>query len=92
MRIRNAHTRKDFEAVWKLTCDIYIAEGYANPSPIKILRHYPQLDLIPETIVLPVEDDYGNLLGSNSLTVDSPAGLHVDDDFKDVADYVRTEC
>jgi len=57
-----------------------------------MLRHYAHLDLVPETTVLLAEDESGVLLGSNSYTVDGPAGLHADDDFKDVIDGVRREC
>jgi len=33
MDIRRATTRKDLEAVWRLTHDQYVAEGYAEPQP-----------------------------------------------------------
>jgi hypothetical protein len=92
MQIRRATTLKDLEAVWRLTHDMYVAEGYAEPQPDGLLRHYPHLDAIPETTVFMAEDEDGTLLGSNSYTVDGPAGLHVDDDFLDVADAVRAEC
>ncbi|HOX06268.1 MAG TPA: hypothetical protein PK280_07695 [Planctomycetota bacterium] len=92
MRIRKATTLKDLEAVWRLTHDMYVAEGYAESQPDGMLRHYPHLDAVPETTVLMAEDDDGTLLGSNSYTFDGPAGLHVDDDFRDVVDAVRAEC
>jgi hypothetical protein len=92
MRIRRATTLKDLEAVWRLTHDMYVAEGYAEPQPDGLLRHYPHLDAVPETTVLMAEEEDGTLLGSNSYTLDGPAGLHVDDDFKDVADAIREEC
>jgi hypothetical protein len=92
MQIRRATTLKDLEAVWRLTHDMYVAEGYAEAQLDGMLRHYPHLDAIPETTVFMAEDEDGTLLGSNSYTVDGPAGLHVDDDFQDVADAVREEC
>ena len=92
MIIRRAISREDFEAVWRLTHDMYVAEGYAEPQPDGLLRHYPHLDAIPETVVFLAEDEDGTLLGSNSYTLDGPAGLHVDDDFRDVVDAVRAEC
>ncbi|HOX07439.1 MAG TPA: hypothetical protein PK280_13635 [Planctomycetota bacterium] len=92
MRIRKATTLKDLEAVWQLTHDMFVTESYAEPQPDGMLRHYPHLDLLPETTVLMAEDDDGTLLGSVSYTVDGPAGLHVDDDFRDVVDAVREDC
>ena len=92
MLIRKATTLKDLEAVWRLTHDVYVAEGYAAPSPDGMLRHYAHLDGLPETVVLMAEDEDGRLLGSNSYTVDGPAGLHADDDFKDVIDDLRVDC
>ena len=92
MRIRRANTLQDLEAVWGLTHDMFVGEGYAEARPDGLLRHYPHLDIIPETTVLMAEDEDGTLLGSNSYTVDGPAGLHVDDDFKDVVDRLRQEC
>jgi len=91
MTVRTAESQADLQLVWRLTHDVYVGEGYATPRPDGMLRHYPHLDLIPQTVVFMVEDDAGRLLGSNSYTMDSPAGLHADDDFKDVIDDVRAE-
>ncbi len=90
--VRKAATLEDLEAVWRLTHDVYVAEGYASPRPDGVLRHYPHLDRIQETEVFIAEDEAGRLLGSNSATVDGPAGLHADDDFRDVIDDIREEC
>jgi hypothetical protein len=92
MMVRTADSLKDLEKVWRLTHDIYLAEGYALPQPGGLLRQYPHLDLVPETRVFMVEDENGDLLGSNSYTVDGPAGLHADEDFKDVVDGIREDC
>ena len=92
MRIRKATTLQDLEAVWRLTHDMYVAEGYAEPRSDGQLRHYPHLDAVPETTILMAEDEDGTLVGSNSYTIDGPAGLHADDDFRDVIDSVRAEC
>jgi hypothetical protein len=46
------------------------------------------LDNIPETVVFVVEDDDGEIIGTNSLTMDGPNKLHVDEDFpKDVSKF-----
>ncbi len=92
MIVRAAHCEGDLEKVWRLTHDVFVAEGYAEPQAGQALRHYPHLDFIPETRVFMVEQFDGTLLGTNSYTVDGPAGLNVDADFVDVADAVRQEC
>jgi hypothetical protein len=92
LTIREVKTRADLEAVWRLTHDMYVAQGYAQPQANGRLIHYPHLDGIPETIVWAAEDERGRILGTLSYTADGPAGLHVDDDFKDVTDAVREEC
>lgn len=92
MNVRQAVSLKDFETVWRLTHDVYVREGYADPRPEGILRHYPRHDLIDETIVLMAESEPGTLLGSISLTVDGPRGLPMDEDFKDEIDRFRAHC
>ncbi len=79
------------ERVWRLTHDEYVRMGYARPQPNGLLQHF-ELDGIDETTVWLAEDKDEKILGTISLTADGPAGLHVDEDFKDVADYVRQEC
>lgn len=78
--------------VWRLTHDEYARLGYSSPRPDGMLRHYPHLDLIEETSVVVARDDDGELLGTNSLTVDGPAGLHVDATFPGEVDAVRRYC
>jgi len=90
--IRKALSLQDLEAAWRLTHDLFVAEGYADPRPDGMLRHYPHLDFAPETTVLVAEDLYGRIVGTCSLTVDGPAGLNMDDDFKDIVDGIRMEC
>jgi hypothetical protein len=81
------------EAVWRLTHDEYVKMGYAAPRPDRLLRHF-DLDGIDETAVwiAEEEDAIGTVLGTISVTVDGPAGLHVDEEFRDAADAVRKEC
>ncbi len=92
MHIRKATSKEDFESVWRLTHDAYVKQGYCSPQPEGLLKHYLHLDTIPETSVFMAFDENDRLVGTNSLTLDNPAGLHVDDDFKDRADQVRVEC
>ena len=91
MIIRKATTPEDLEAVWHLTHDEYVRMGYSAPRPDGMLRHY-HLDGIPQTTVWVAEDDQGQIVGTVSLTEDNPAGLHTDDDFKDVVNEIRREC
>jgi hypothetical protein len=79
------------ERVWQLTHDEYVRMEYARPRKDRFLRHFA-LDGIDETTVWIAEDLDERILGTISLTADGPAGLHVDEDFKDVADLVREEC
>ena len=92
MYIRKAENLRDLEAVWRLTHDAYVKQGYCSPQPEGLLKHYLHLDTIPETSVFMAFDENDRLVGTNSLTPDNPAGLHVDDDFKDKTDEVRLEC
>jgi len=91
MRIRTARSKFDMERVWRLTHDEYVKMGYASPQPGGLLQHF-ELDAIEETTVWLAEDDRERILGTISMTADGPAGLHVDEDFKDAADEVREEC
>jgi hypothetical protein len=85
------NTEDDLEAVWRLTYERYINEGYCEPQADGMLRHYRSIDLIPETVVLGAFD--GNeLVGTNSLTCDGPAGLHVDIAFPAEVKAIRDEC
>ena len=90
MQIRRARSRFDMERVWRLTHDEYVRMGYAKPTPGGMLKHF-DLDEIEETVVWLAEEG-DRALGTISITRDGPAGMHVDDDFKDVVDEVRREC
>lgn len=83
MYIRKATTKEDFEGVQRLADD-----AQANGLPFGD----GHLDETDETSVFMVEDKFGNLLGTNSLTLDSAHELPMDDDFKDVVDEIRQEC
>ena len=84
-------TPHDMDAVWALTHDVYLQEGYCEPQESGRLIHYPHLDGIAETIVYIAEVD-GELVGTNSLTLDGPAGLHVDQDFPVETAVMREWC
>ena len=88
--VRVAATAADMDKVYRLTHDAYLEQGYCAPQPDGRLIHYPHLDGIPETTVLVAEEN-GQIVGTNSLTLDGPAGLHVDSDFKAECDRIRAE-
>ena len=80
---------EDMEAVYELTYVCYRQEGYCDMNEARRLVHYPHLDGIAETLVF-VAEQAGAIVGTNSLTLDGPAGLHVDEDFPaEVASYRR---
>lgn len=85
-----ARTPEEMDAVYRMTHDAYVEMGFIRPHPGGKLIHYPHLDRIPETTVLLARLD-GSIVGTNSLTLDGPAGLHVDEDFKTEADRIRAE-
>jgi hypothetical protein len=83
--------KEDMEQVYRLTHDMYVEAGYCKPQPNGLLRHYPHLDDIPQTIVFVAEQD-GKIVGTNSLTFDGPAKLHVDEDFPEEVEKIRRIC
>ena len=92
MRIFQISTEEDLQKVWSLTYDVYLQMGYCAENPEKKLRHYPTLDLIPETRVFAIEGDDGIFNATLSCTIDGPNGLHTDHMFKEESDLVRKEC
>lgn len=90
LTIRPAWTADDLDAVYRLTHDAYVALGYIAPQPAGRLRHYADIDAAPENVVL-VGDEGGTIVGTVSVTVDGPARLHVDHDFRAACDAVRAE-
>lgn len=90
LRICPVRNKEELEAVYRLTHDAYVGRGYIEPRRDGRLVHYPHLDNIPETTVL-VAKRGGKIVGTISLTIDGPAGLHVDEDFKKETNCIRRE-
>lgn len=90
MNVRIANP-EDMHQVYRLTHDMYVGAGYIEPQPDGVYRHYPHLDGIPETTVFVAERD-DLIVGTNSLTVDGPHKLHVDEDFPEEVEAIRHEC
>lgn len=81
---------QELDEVHRLTYEAYAIKGYCRPQADGRLRHYPWLDGIEQTTVL-VAVREEQLVGSVSLTVDGPYGLHADEDFQDECDRIRAE-
>jgi len=88
--IKKAENAGEMEGVHRLTHDTYFEQEYIDRQPGGKLIHYPHLENIPETTVL-IAVSEGRIIGTNSLTLDGPAGLHVDKDFKEQCDRIRLE-
>lgn len=88
--VRPIQNARELDEVHRLTHDAYLERGYCTPQPNGRLAHYPHLDVIPETTVL-VAVQNGEIVGTNSWTMDGPNGLHVDSDFKPECDAIRRE-
>lgn len=78
----------ELQAVYELTYRVYSEEGYCQRRDDGRLQHYPHLDEIAETTVVIGRVD-NKLIGSVSVTVDGPLGLHADDDFPAAMRIVR---
>lgn len=90
MLIRPIIDDQELDAVHRLIHDAYVEQGYIEPRPDGRLRHYADIEAAPENMVL-VAIDGGAIVGTVSVTLDGPAGLHVDHDFRALCDDVRAE-
>lgn len=90
MHIRPVVDDADLDGVYRLTHDAYVELGYIAPRPDGRLRHYADIDAAPENMVLLAVED-GVIVGTTSITLDGPAGFHVDHDFGPAAAAVRAE-
>lgn len=88
--VRKVLFQDEMDEVYRIVHDSYLERGYIEEQPDGKLIHYPHLDGIPETIVLAAVED-GRIVGTNSITMDGPCGLHVDADFKEECDRIRAE-
>lgn len=90
MMIRPILNDDDLDHVHRLTHDAYVAEGFAAPQPDGRLRYYTDIEAAPENMVLVAVVD-GAIVGTVSVTLDGPAGLHVDHDFAAECAAIRAE-
>lgn len=85
-------TEVDLSRVYKLAYRCYLQQGYCSEDPSEKLIHFPKLEGIQETHVFGIEDDSGNLIATNSATVDGPRGLHTDEAWPDETELQRLDC
>jgi hypothetical protein len=86
--VRKVETQAELEAVYRLTHDAYVAEGYAKPQPDGMLRHYERYDRLEETDIF-IAVDNGEIIGTNTLTASNLTGFPMDEDFPDEVDQIR---
>ena len=90
IEIRAVQGPEELKAVYRMTHDAYVDMGFIRPRDDGMLIHYPHLDRINETTVLLALLD-GRIVGTNSLTLDGPIGLHVDEDFGLETNHIRAD-
>lgn len=90
MIVRQINSGHELDMVRTLTHESWVASGLILPQPNGKIIHHPHLDNSPDTTVLvAIENEL--IVGTNSLTVDGPSGLHVDHGFKEETNCIRTE-
>jgi hypothetical protein len=88
--VRPAHDPRDLDHVRRLVHDVYLQAGYITPQPGGRLVYCPHLDAAAETTAF-VAEAGGEIVGTCSLTLDGPAGFHLDDEYPDALRAVRRE-
>ncbi len=88
--VRPVQDESELDEVYRITHDACVERGYCKPKADGRLLYYPHLDRIPETTVWAALAE-GRIVGTISLTLDGPLGLHVDKDFKAECDRIRLE-
>ncbi len=76
--------------IGKLVHDTLVESGHISSRYNKFVDLYPHLNKIPETTILIAELN-GKIIGTNSMTLDNPAGLHSDKFFKEETDIFRKQ-
>lgn len=88
--VRPMRDPQELDTVHRLVHDVYVAAGYVDPQPGGRLVYCPRLDLAPETTVF-LALSRGKAVGSASLTLDGPAGFHLDEEYPREAAAIRRE-
>jgi hypothetical protein len=88
--VRPTRNRLELDHVQRLVHDVYLEAGYISPQPEGRLVYCPHLDVAPETTTFVAQAD-SEIVGTCSLTLDGPAGFHLDDEYPDAVHAVRRE-
>ncbi len=87
-KIRKLTDLKRLPEIGRLIHDTFIESGLISTKCKTPVDLYPHLNFIKETTILTVELN-GKIIGTNSMTLDGPAGLHTDYYFKEETDFIR---
>lgn len=95
----------DLRKVWGMTYQEYLSAGYCKPNFERALRHFEPFDLLQNTHVFLVRNEFGKIIGTKSLTLDSNEsspytinnrgfyfGIPIDASFRDKLGPYREEC
>jgi hypothetical protein len=88
--VRPLENARELVALYRLTHECYLENGYIQPQPNGLLAHYPAFDHLSETTIL-VALCGEEVVGSISITRDGPQKLTVDEDFGSTCDAIRAE-
>ena len=78
------------DEIHRLTHDTLVETGDITPQPDGKIILYPHLDHSEQTTIL-VAERSGIIIGTISMSIDGPDGLHTDSIFKNETDRIRRE-
>jgi hypothetical protein len=78
------------DEIHRLTHDTLVEAGDITPRPDGKINLYPHLDRSGQTTIL-VAEQSGMIIGTISMSLDGPDGLHTDSLFNDETDRIRRE-
>ena len=88
--VRPVRDRRELDHVRRLVHDVYLDAGYIAAQPGGRLVYCPHLDVASETTAF-IAEAGGEIVGTCSLTLDGPAGFHLDDEYPDALRAIRRE-
>ena len=88
--IRKLDNSDRIPEIGKLVHDTLVESGHISPRHNTFVDLYPYLNKISETTILIAELE-GEIIGTNSMTIDSSVGLHTDKFFKKETDLIRKQ-
>ena len=76
------------DEIGKLVHNTLVESGHISSQSNQHIDLYPHLNKIPETTILIAELN-GNIIGTNSITLDNSFGLHTDYFFNEETNFIR---